>query len=170
VIAIITTGAAADQMETISASDKALVQSVCSDILLVHSGTVHFAACSDSLIRTLTFTSQKSTLTAAFAQCQNAGLPMATPAFATCVLDRRNSFEDAPEASNEGDTVVVTEGKLNFPSQLTRAPFTEKTPKEKRRTIEYACAQLGLPPGFLSFSHCVSDLSISLAAEDRLPE
>jgi hypothetical protein len=167
-IAMTATQVAADQMEAGAASDKAFARRICSDIMLMRQGTTQFAACSDSLTQTLAFLSQNSSMTVAFTQCQSAGLPLTTPAFATCVLDRHNELEDSPEPSGAVESVVVTAGKLSFPSQLKRAPFTEKTPKEKRRTIEYACAQLSLPPGLLAFSHCVSDLSLSLA--EKMPE
>lgn len=169
--AAIVTGIAAYAQSVAQASPAAisLVESTCTDILLLRRGTVQFSACTESLIKTLRDGFRRSSIQTAITACGNNSLREGTAEFATCVLDHRNRLEAVPLANSEIESVVVTAGRLAFPSELKPISFVESTPTERRRKVEYACAQLGLVPGLGAFSQCVADLSMALHAIENSP-
>ena len=168
---VIFTGADAGAQEVFQLNQpaNALIESICADIMLVQRGTIQFIACSESLARALGTQSRGSSIQSAIAECEKGSLREGTGEFATCVLDQRNHIEDTQLPGGEIESVVVTAGKLRFPAALSRASFASSTPKERRRKQEYACARLGLLPGFGAFSQCVADLAVSLSSADGTP-
>lgn len=161
--------AGAQDVNRLNQPADALIESICTDIMLVQRGTVQFIACSESLMRSHGIQSRGSSIQSAIAECKKGSLREGTGEFATCVLDQRNHIEDTQLPSGEIESVVVSAVKLRFPAALSRTSFVSSTPKERRRKQEYACAQLGLLPGFGAFSQCVADLAVSLYSADGTP-
>jgi len=160
-------GLGAQEYETLPPSAKMLIERTCAEIMVVRRGTVQSIACLESLARILGTRSGGDSLQSAIADCQKRNLREGTGEFSTCVLDGRNASEDSRVSAGEVESVVVTEFKIAQPSRLNRTSYVESTPKERRRKQEYACAQLGLTPGFFAFSNCVADLAITLEAAER---
>lgn len=67
--------------------------------------------------------------------------------FANCVLDREENAANQP---------------LPAPTSTAEAPFRSYQRGDQRRSVPRACAQLGLDPGSLAFSSCVSNLNMTL--------
>lgn len=160
-------GAGAQESGSLPSSARMLIERTCAEIMVVRRGTVQSIACLESLARVLGTRSEGDSIQSAIAECQKRNLREGTGEFSTCVLDGRNASEDARASAGDVESVVVTEFKIAQPSRLNRSSYVESPPRERRRKQEYACAQLGLTPGFFAFSNCVADLAITLEAAER---
>lgn len=153
--------AQADYTIRVSPEQTALAQATCTNVMRIRKGMVPFDACVESLSQTLASKNENKVLTKSYDDCFGAGHKEGTAGFALCVLDRkaRNDAEWDRAASSEVAKPIPDNFKESGPAQIS---YSASNPEERRRKMEYSCAQLGIPPGSPGFSLCVAELDNAL--------
>jgi len=127
------------------------VAGICRGVLGLEPGEKHYAACTDSLGRSLQDLDQGRGMAAARRECLARRLAPDTSAFAECEL----------AASQEAARPVRDDGATVIPGG-TRSYFMISRETAYRRD-QLACARLGLDPDQGAFGSCVADLKTALA-------
>ena len=134
-----------------------LVRMTCDQVMGLARGGVYRAECRESLARTLVRQAETRDMTAAYSDCRRQNLLEGSPAFSTCMLERRSRpvAAVARSASLSYDATAPENAKGYF--EVSNAVHW--------RRFRYACAQLGLTPGSGAFDQCVVDLNAALAPD-----
>lgn len=157
-IGVITGAANAETYDNdpLSPEQASLARETCAGVMRISQGTVQFDACIESLSRTLSDGNQIQLLTKSYDDCMATDHKDGTPEFATCVLDHKNALPQP------GGAVIGSNSAPPSKNEAVQRTYSNSNAEERRRKEEYACAQLGLPPGRASFGQCVTQLDIAL--------
>lgn len=145
---------AASSAPVLSPDQVALVQTTCDRVMGLAHGGVYRDECRESLSASLARKLEAEGIAGSYVDCRGQGLSEGSPAFSSCVLDRKS----------RPVTAAAQPASLSYDM---RAPDSAKgyfdvTNAVHWRREQYSCAQLGLTPGTGAFGQCVASLDAAL--------
>ena len=129
------------------------VSAICRSVMRLSPGTSDFGACTDSLGATLQQIGAARAIGDARQTCLDAGLRPGDPGLAVCEVKSRHAG-------------IAREPLLQPASVEAGKSYPYMSFRERRRSEQLSCANLGLEPGGSAFGGCVAGLDAALLDAD----
>ena len=136
----------------------ALLDSVCTSIMILHRGEYSHTMCRNSLAQSLAQKTAAEARVRSYDACLRHGYKEGSPAFSVCILETPELTPAALSGANDSPPQLVPWHDDPYP----HSNYNNVTPEVRWGRERYACAQLGLIAGGPAFQQCVVDLDANV--------